>query len=482
MGDFGTWNWIHCKRLLFSVAVFFVFPSIEASAESGKPLRIGLVHPRPRLCQLQEPGAQDRRVLRWVYGIQGNYSGQPSPPHFLHARPPKSEGHPGFALIPSALWNMDSMPTYSVDSASSDQLQLEIWHKVVTSSLPVVNSEEQPLVFWYTQPPGPFVWSRLASTDLLPWRAEKNWECRDWPSGTVFSKSTRGFVYQIEIPTRGEIPGVLILAYESSDKILARVGLDNLDLVWSDGIGYETLVSSLPPIGWKQWHSQVGSQHLVLFPEGDTASNLGKEGMKALFLALNREKLARELGDGFEVIQDYLVPFKGQGTGLPQRNTGKAREIWLAESNRPSRVGLAVLGHPLLVNLARQVGAQWERTLNLKLFPMELSVARFEEHRQESEFSLHVFDLEDGSLQTLWERSIPEPVFEGFTRSGFEGKIAPKGIDKQSTGKEVGSSELEVLPYFPIAVSREFTYVASRKGLKVFPKVCNSCVLVKKTK
>jgi hypothetical protein len=159
------------------------------------------------------------------------------------------------------------------------------------------------------------------------------------------------------------------------------------------------------------WGMRRGSQQIVLRFGENLRATLGPTGMQAL----PRAKMAELEGPGrFVAAIAYLEPLLDPESVAPDPglawDSRLARQGWLKLKEKPAALRLAVLPHPLLEGLATDIQAQWSRTLNLEVRVDTPSVDGFAGALPEgrADLALEVVDLDDGSLQDLWQAGLGE--------------------------------------------------------------------------
>ena len=147
----------------------------KAGALRGRPLRLGIVHPSPRLCVGRERSQKDVRVLRLAFRLEAPHNDPLALPWFYH-RVPDGEAGPGLlALDTQALWGL---PVYSLTAAHPEFVAaggtdlLQEWRNRVTTLLPELVAApllSQAQFSLPLQTAGPFWASRLRGSGTVPY-------------------------------------------------------------------------------------------------------------------------------------------------------------------------------------------------------------------------------------------------------------------------------------------------------------------------
>jgi hypothetical protein len=203
----------------------------------------------------------------------------------------------------------------------------------------------------------------------------------------------------------------------------------------------------------------------VLRLRPELAARLGRAGRLALSLALPRRQLAQVDGPGrFAEGVTFLGPVDAPDAPADEAlgwDTLRARRLWLDAKLELPELHMAVLDHPVLDRLASRMQAQWKKTLNLDVRVQTLSVDEFYRAIEtgQTELSLDVMDLDDGSLQQLWLdtlQSLRAPLTEAHAR--WEAALAAD------------------LPYLPILVNIHPVLLRPGAPPELLPRVCPGCV------
>lgn len=454
--------------------VFFFFNLVSHPALARRtprplpPLKIGVFHPNPRFCMDQEPSQKDVRILRLAFGLKPFQGFGFSLPHFFK-RGEKTEGsfsaEVGLVFNPRQVWDRPEPSRASWDLALPEENQpygLRPWMKLIRKKIPaLVPHETKEGVFSWEATPGLSA-SELGGTELLPFRldAEGKKPCRSWPKGVDLKKGGGGKTYILS-RIKKEPKDFILYAYRSHRALRQAFLNGAVDGMWLEAADVVRLGKSLRalPEDWF-WGWAPGGQMIVLEVADETQKRLGLKGQKALSLAINRKNLAP---GGFTPATGFLYPLLSQGNVI--WNSMAARQNWAGTklSNMPLR--MASLDHPQLARLARGLVAQWAKTLNLEvrlsLFPFQ----RFSRavNSEKYDLVLGVKDLNTGSLQSLWEKSLGEEWPEGL-----------EVLKAHQIRME------QFMPFIPLLSNRYFSVTKGEKGKKQMNRLCPECLPLKK--
>ncbi len=147
-------------------------------------------------------------------------------------------------------------------------------------------------------------------------------------------------------------------------------------------------------------------------------------------------------------------------------DTLRARRLWLKDERPPGAWRLGVLDHPWLAGLADRIQAQWNRTINQPVTVEVLGANRYRPAlaRGELELFLDVVDLDDGSLQELWRRSLPDTRPPGRTASPRRPLAA---LEAALRGR---------LPYLPLLVNSHYLLLRKDAAPELMRRACPGCV------
>jgi len=443
-----------CFRLLPLIVM-----AIYAAPSSAEPIRIGVVHPHPKLCRFQEASQQDRRILRWVFSTDNALMGLAPIPWFFRA--PQEKGllqglslaapelwGPGWNSTPSKAWS-ETRPGLETMPAGSETEPFMAWLKLLQKRIPGLGEGENSRL--NNKPLGlnRFLGSRLAGTQVFPYRGVGVPDCQDWPRGTRWSPKSPGLVYRLGVPSRLGRPESEILAYKDVRALKKALGQRRLDIVWAEGWNHRVVDQALSEGLKRGWHTAPGGQQVLLGLGLKFSEALNDQQKKGLFQALSRSTLFPKTERGFRPLPRVFYPFPGNDPPLPPHHSSRARTFWFSGPTRPTHATIGLLNHPKLKTLAHAINAQWQRTLNLRLQLVPLPPARFETESHQKDLMFMVADLDDGSLQHLWETQ----TFLGQNK------------DKDGIGRLV----------FPLLIVQHFTHAVSDRGTKALRTICPLC-------
>ncbi|MDH5751800.1 MAG: hypothetical protein OEZ59_05220, partial [Deltaproteobacteria bacterium] len=331
---------------------------------------------------------------------------------------------------------------------------------------------------------------------LLPVRDDEADKCRDWPRGVEVITGSGRTGYRLRVFTPGRQP-LQIDAYVSWDALWEDLQGGKLDGV----LAAEHDVREAP--SWTRitrsrgrgsdaahavWLQMPGGQQIVV--RLDRAEKLNPQSRRALSLAAPRQALVNLPGPGaFVPTEMFLAPLLNVTPAAPGLETDalEARKLWLGawggEENpsgepvpesgpapesgiAPESLQLLLPENPYLERLASLLADRWRRSLNLGLEIHPLGMTMFAERAAGavSSLVLDVVDLDDGSLQDLWEKSL----------AGY----AP-GAGAPVTLENLELSLRERMPYVPLLRNVHYL-VLPREGGKSrsTEDICPGCLPV----
>ncbi len=497
----SSWCPVVLPVVLWLALLLWAFPLSLRAQENRR--HIGIYHPHPRFCVDQELSQRDLRVLRLAFGVFRTPGERRALPWFYELRSAGPGGEGGFelALRTRALWDVSPISLMGGDPDFPQQNaadRLEAWRRRMLDAfpgfLPAPFLSVAQLQGRADAPP-PLFYSRLAQSRLLPQAVpganglEGNVEghlaetplliegavpremtCRSWPRNITMEPGKGRYSYRLRHRNREG----------KEDWILS--GFRNVDLLWRDYHWgrLEALLLEGPDLGPKvsryrssqlgAWGVSQGGQQIVLRLHPKLKERLGSDGRLALSLALGRKKLGGLEGPGrFGAATSFLVPIlekveSGSDSSL-RYNTLQARRLWLTRNREiPAELRLSVLQHPWLERLARAVGEHWRRTLNLKIRVEALPPDLFYRMgtASEPELRMEVVDLDDGSLQDLWQESLGE-VRAGFTNSPSQWEALLR----------------EELPYLPLVANLHYVLLKKKAKPDLLPRICPDCRVIR---
>jgi len=396
-------------------------PAAGPTSPPAKPVRLGIYHPRPRLCLADEPSQRDLRVLRLAYGVARVPAQRLEWPWFYRALPWPPGAPRGLAVVldSEALWGV---PTYRLVGAQPDLPatgvdRLVAWRAWALARLPDAHPSELLSLAQLLAPlptHDPFFASRLAGSELLPFDLGQDGEqpedvCRRWPKGVTLLPASTDYAYELR-DDRPDAGGPLhLFAYRERRALWRDYFRGRLDALLLEGADLDGELERLRASQVGTWGSVLGTQQIVLRFTPQLAARLGQPGRLALSLALPRKQLAQLDGPGrFAAAGSFLGAVRAPGAEAPAKaldwDTLSARRLWLEGKHELPELHLAVLDHPVLMRLANRIQAQWSKTLNLSVRVEVLTVEQFYRaiRTGAADISLDVMDLDDGSLQDLW--------------------------------------------------------------------------------
>ncbi|MCH7479467.1 MAG: hypothetical protein IIA14_15380 [SAR324 cluster bacterium] len=458
--------------------LLFLAPAfLPAGAPAAEPLRIGIYHPHPRLCFRQEHSQRDLRVLRLAFGLSGAPDQLLAFPWFYR---PEFDGAAGSRktrlwLDARALWEKPGegeAPSNPGPPTPSQPELLTRWRERVAARFVGVTTAFEGAELAIVLPASEtdfFLSSRLRQSALLPYRegsgqAAVGESCMSWPAGVVFDQGPESARYLLRSERNVPGPPFVLTGYRSRNRLWWDLRRGRLDVAFLEGNDLDAAAEdrALPRGG--VWGVAFGTQQVVLTIRGDTARELGARGRLALSEAINRRGLAVRAGPGFAAAEAFLQPVLGEAApsnarGFPWNSLG-ARRRWLKQPSLQRKIRIAVPAHPVLERLAREVASQWRKTLNLSGTVQALPPDRFLSAVGGGfDFALSVYDLDDGSLQDLWNWALKNEFSPPET--------GPPDLSRWETHFQA------TLPYFPLLGNLHFFYAPS--GPRPITTLCPEC-------
>ena len=446
------------------------------------PLRLGIVHPRPRLCRYEDPAQRDLRVLRLAYRVARTEREWLEGPWYLARAPwPRRSASadqppllrmyvkerslwgdpPGIApageegiwdgLAPG--WRRRAEAALSLDAELKTELKAEL--KAARGATGAGG--------WLMENGDPLLGSRLNSTRFFPEREIWAGPCRDWPQGVHYWPGEGSLGFRLTFRLAGETPWDLtgfVKTHEAWNAL--RDGrLDGL-------LVEDTDVVSAPR--WARqgngarWGQQPGGQQVVLRLLGQGWDSLSASGRVALSMATPRQELAELEGPAAMTAGVRFLTPLFTASAPAEVLTGDAlqsRTLWLRQENPLRTLTLNVPEHPYLIRLGQAIAARWRRTLNLEVAeavrkPAQLAALSAAVSPM---VRVDVVDMEDGSLQDLWREALGE---EGMTLLAVD----------------LGAAEAQLrasLPYLPLFQQMEYVVVPSWAPEEMMGRVCPGC-------
>jgi hypothetical protein len=471
-----------CGPLLCGVLLAFLAGGTGTVQAAERPLRLGVFHPRPRLCLADEPSQRDLRVLRLAFGVARVPAERLDWPWFYRAWPwPRHDPQRlEVALDSEALWGR---PLYRLlgghpkfpEADSMDRLAA--WRGWVRSRVSGVGPAELTSLAQLRGPlpeQDPFFASRFAGSRVLPFEMGRNGTgvedlCRRWPAGVSLLPPSEGYAYELASSRERPGPGGAafhLYAYRDRHELWRDYFRGRLDALLLEGADFDGELERYRASQLGSWGVLQGTQQIVLRFRPQLARQLGRGGRLALSLALPRAQLARVDGPGrFSGATAFLAPVTAPGALEPAEalawDTLSARRMWLESKHELPELRLATMDHPLLEKLAGRIQAQWNKTLNLTLRLQVLTVDQFYRllDAGEADVSLEVVDLDDGSLQDLWMESL-------------------SALDAPLGGKHAAWEEAlrKGLPYVPVLGNTQAVLLRPDAPAGLLERVCPGCV------
>ena len=465
------------------VALLVLAPAfLPGSSPAAEPLRIGIYHPNPRLCFRQEHSQRDLRVLRLAFGLSGAPDQLLALPWFYR---PESDGAAGSRetrlwLDARALWEKPGEREAPSNPPVATPPQPELltrWRERLAEEIEkattVFEGGNLAIVLPASVLSGSemdfFFSSRLRQSALLPFRekvalAAAGDSCMGWPAGVMFQQGQESARYLLR--SEGNVPGppFVLTGYRSRNRLWRALRRGGLDVAFLEGNDLDSAAEegAFPQGG--AWGVAFGTQQVALAFRGDIAGELGARGRLALSEAINRRGLAARAGPGFAAVAAFLQPVLGEaasanGPGFSW-NSLAARRRWLEQPPFQRKIRIAVPAHPALERLAREVASQWQKTLNLSGTVQALSPDRFlSAARGGFDIALSVFDLDNGSLQDLWNWALKNDFSPPET--------GPLDLPRWETQLQA------TLPYLPLLGNLHFFYAPS--GPRPITTICPEC-------
>ena len=466
---------------------------VKAGARRGRPLRLGIVHPSPRLCVGQERSQKDVRVLRLAFRLEAPPNSPLALPWF-YRRVPGGEAGPGLlALDTRALWGL---PVYSLTAAHANfvaaggtDLLLE-WRDRVTALLPELVAApllSQAQFSLPLQTAGPFWASRLRGSGTVPYysagasgfadgasgyvseasgnasgTAGNSAPCVRWPLDIVHSPGEGAVRYRLQYRGEAGVP-YRLTAYLTLKRMLRDVRSGRLDAALLEGQELAGALDARPVMAAAVLGRALGSQQVVLRLRPGLHEEIGTDAVRILSMATPRRRLAPMAGAGFSAAEAFLIPLiappAAREGGVLRWNALLARKNWLRKPRARTRFALAVLAHPILQRVARGLADQWKKTLGVELSVTSLPAEKFTRMDERSGFdmALTVADLDDGSLQDLWRDALADQPASPAPQPGREARLR------------------ETLPNLPLLHNAHFLLAGSARAYARASATCPTC-------
>lgn len=382
-----------------------------AQTRETPPLRVGVYHPEGDFCRA-EWTPRNLRVIRLAFGLDDVFPARVGAPWFFSSLTPNDPAA-GLQLQAEALWGFPLAALQPAARVGATRHPLWPWLLRLQGALPELDQSallESGILRWDV-PAAPWGVSRLRSAPLLPFanasdQADPTAPCMQWPLAVNGRRSGGGFTLDISHPQR---PPLRVQGYASRGALWRDLRGRRLDAALLETGDLGDLAPSRTERSTWQWAQMAGTQQVVLRFRAETAAQLQPAGRAALSLALDRAgDASRARMPPMLPAQGYFHPLRPGATGTEGTvldwDTRRARRAWLQQAERPAHLTLIVLNVPSLLRLARQLAANWQKTLNVRttvngvppeqLGPLLATAGH--------DVWLDVVDLEDGSLQALW--------------------------------------------------------------------------------
>lgn len=450
----------------------------KARPASLRPVRLGILQPRPHLCLADEPSQRDLRVLRLAFGVGRRPGRRLDWPWFYRHLPwpPKDPRGLVAQLDTQALWGQ---PRVRVLGAQPDLPGLGVdrlaaWRGWVLAHLPGATPSPMASLGAFEAPlaaQAPFFASRLAGSRLLPFTLGDSARqpldlCRRWPQGVTWLPGDDVTTYRLRNDNPAAGGPLRLTGYRREGVLWRDYFRGRLDALLLQGPDFDGQLGRYRASQLGLWGTVLGTQQIVLRLRPDVARTLGPDGRLALSLALPRAQLAQVDGPGrFAGAASFLGPVQAAGVLKPASelawNTLQARRLWLQRERKLPRLRMAVLDDPVLQRLATLMQAQWLKTLNLSVRVQVLPVDEFarQSGAPAADFRLDVVDLDDGSLQDLW-------------RQALDALHAPLG----GTPQQWEAALRGALPFLPLLDNVHPVLVRPGAPAGLLQRVCPGCV------
>jgi hypothetical protein len=432
-----------------------------APTAEGRLLRLGIVHPQPRLCTGQEPAQRDLRVLRLAFGLNRAPPQRLEWPWYLGPVAAEGGGRRDIALRASALWDKAWPELVGTDSRPGP---IAAWQRRVLAHVPgLVPTPAATGAAFRVRDSNPLLPSRLGGSEWLPDYGDPAQEeqtvCRHWPAGVEFRPGNGRETYVLRRSRPGH--GFVLTGYRQVGSLWADYAGGRLDaaLIEASDLGQEAVVSG------QTWGQEVGTQQIVIRFQPALSQVLSPEARLLLSEAVNRLELAQVAPRGsFRPARAFtdplLPPQRNPEASFLQWDSRDARQRWLEQPHDVPRLRMATLAHPFLEPLAQRLVGQWQKTLELPAVAQGVEVDQLwrDWSRGAADLMLDVVDLDDGSLQDLWSDALG-------------GKLDGKDAGPPAWEEQLRKS----LPYLPLLTNLH--WVVSSGGPGPIAQICPGCVI-----
>lgn len=423
-------------------------------------LRLGIVHPQPRLCAGQEPSQRDLRILRLAFGLNRVAEQRLEWPWYLA---PVAPGSSDITLDSARLWDV-AWP--SLAASNKRPGVITAWQRAVSAHVPGMEAAPRTSgAALRVRLVDRLLPSRLAGHEWLPdWEAPggNSSACRRWPVGVEYHPGGGRETYTLRQSRPVIGPAFVLHGYRQPSPLWADLADGRLDGALVEGADLGT---QEPPAGLT-WGMEVGTQQIILRFHPLMAQTLPAEARVWLSLAIHRGELAQLAPRGsFHIARAFTEPVQSprkiNDHELFQWDSRSARQHWLERPPALERLRIGVLSHPLLESLAQRLAGNWQKSLELPtaVHPYDADRLWRAWQRREMDLMVDVVDLDDGSLQDLWKESLG---------------MALQGTDARPP---VWEQRLRAtLPYLPLLT--HVSWVATAGGAEVISRICPGCAMV----
>ena len=469
---------LHIQGLTFLLGLALI--SVPLATPSAAPLRIGIHHPFPRLCPGEEPSQRDLRVLRKAWRIGASPSAWRSGPNFLI--PVEVFSDKAWRLDSEALWGvpLGSLTGHPADIGPDfGEDRLSLWTKGVAERVPGIEAYPwSSLAQVMVTENSPFLNSRMVGFEKLPqWIIEDNRpplemkiaRCRPWPRWVRWAKGDESRSYRMEIDSIGKEGSISLRGYRDRKRMWRDFLWGQLEALLLEGSDFDGQVRRRRVGQLGKWGVLAGGQQLVLRFPREMGEGLRAGERAALSQALDRRTLAKSAGiGGFAPLTQFLTPWL-ESDALPPApvlgwNALEARRAWLNREHTVEPWNLLVLAHPILERVSKAMQAQWRRTLNrdVSITPLPITRLALAARENRSAWTLEVVDMDDGSLQDLWEEALEgEQALAG---------AEPKSLEERLRGK---------LPYLPLIGNVHWVVLRNGVPGERIQDICPDCRVVR---
>ena len=476
----------------------------NAGETLSQPLRMGILHPRPHLCDGWEPSQRDIRIFRLAFGNNLAPGHRLELPWYITESRSDNGNSSHIALNIEALWGF---PAHWVREFPPDFRQpvaydpLALWRATVAREIGrelggswnfADSSSDPPYAPPYAPQRGHLLWrsrgdpfwaSRLQGSTLIPradWgpSSDLGGACPSWPAGVWLEKRNDRRAYRMTIA--GRDGGQMIVdGYREPQPMWRDFLRGRIDILILQGADVALLAGRISRERGLIWGLESGTQQIAVLPSPGLVAVLGPERIRALSQAVNREDLTGIFAPGeyrtARAIFQAVLPrgntaLREPAAGLTW-NPREARRTWLSLPALDLPLRIVTIDHPGLVAMARRISNQWQRTLNLPVAWVAITAEEFgsEGYRSEFDLLLTVADMDNGSLQDLW--------IEALSTRGTPLSAHPRG---QPSLDQIESWERDLaahLSYLPLLENVHLVLTRSSTAAARIREVCPACTV-----